>query len=162
MPLVSELELPAFDYTDPELKGPRFHAKMAELAQQNWLASTPLGFFTLDRESSAFFLRSKAAIFPGLKMAEMFETPEGPLLEQIRRNILNVNGADHGRLRNLVNPAFTPRAADRWRPAMRGFVEELFAAVSDAKRCEFIEDFAKPYPALTIATVMGAELSDAP
>src|SRR3712207_2005251 len=118
MPLVSELELPAFDYTDPELKGPRFHAKMAELAQQNWLASTPLGFFTLDRDSSAFFLRSKAAIFPGLKMAEMFEIPEGPLLEQIRRNILNVNGADHGRLRNLVNPAFTPRAADRWRPAI--------------------------------------------
>ena len=31
-----------------------------------------------------------------------------------------------------------------------------------AGRCEFVEDFAKPYPSLTIATVMGAPLEDAP
>jgi cytochrome P450 len=160
VPLVSDLELPAFDYTDPELRGPRFHAKLAELAREGWLATTPLGFFTLDRDASTFFLRTKAAIFPGLKMAEMFEIQPGPLLEQIQRNILNVNGADHGRLRNLVNPAFTPRAADRWRPAMRGFLAQLFAQTDGG--CEFVEVFAKPYPALTIATVMGAPLTDAP
>ena len=43
-------------------------------------------------------------------------------------NIINVNGDDHRRLRNLVNPALAPRAADRHRPAMRGFLEELLAA----------------------------------
>ena len=29
-------------------------------------------------------------------------------------------------------------------------------------RCEFVEAFAKPYPSLVIATVMGAPLEDAP
>ncbi|HEV2062097.1 MAG TPA: cytochrome P450, partial [Solirubrobacteraceae bacterium] len=58
--------------------------------------------------------------------------------------------------------AFTPRAADRWRPVMRGFLEELWAAVPDGGGCDFVEAFAKPYPSLTIATVMGAPREDAP
>jgi cytochrome P450 len=45
---------------------------------------------------------------------------------------------------------------------MRGFLEQLFATVAPAGRCEFVEAFAKPYPSLTIATLMGAPLSDAP
>jgi cytochrome P450 len=97
-----------------------------------------------------------------MKIAEMFEVPEGPLLEQMRRNILHINGDDHRRLRNLVNPAFTPRSADRWRPAMRDFLERLWEPLAEAGRCEFVGAFAKPYPSLTIATVMGAPLEDAP
>ena len=65
------------------------------------------------------------AAFPGKQIAELFGIAEGPLHEQIDRNILHIGGDDHRRLRNLVNPAFTPRAADRWRPVMRGFIEEL-------------------------------------
>jgi cytochrome P450 len=45
---------------------------------------------------------------------------------------------------------------------MRGFLEQLFASVEDDRGCEFVEAFAKPYPSLTIATVMGASLDDAP
>ena len=82
----------------------------------------------LDREAGSFFLRTKSATFPGLRIAEMFGVEEGPLLEQMRRNILHINGDGHRRLRNLVNPAFTPRATERWRPAMREFLEQLWAA----------------------------------
>ena len=34
--------------------------------------------------------------------------------------------------------------------------------MADARRCEFVGAIAKPYPALVIATVMGAPLEDAP
>ena len=44
---------------------------------------------------------------------------------------------------------------------MRGFMSDLWAAVEPAGRCDFVEAVAKPYPALTIATVMGAPLEDA-
>ena len=44
---------------------------------------------------------------------------DGPLHEEIVKNIINVNGDDHRRLRNLVNPALAPRAVARYRPAMR-------------------------------------------
>ncbi len=162
MSLVTELDLPVLDYTDPELKGDAFHARLADLRSQGWLCSGPLGFVVLEREAAAHFLRTKSATFPGMKIAELFDISDGPLFEEIQRNILHVNGADHRRLRNLVNPAFTPRAADRWRPAMREFLDQLFGAVSADGRCELVEAFAKPYPSLTIATLMGAPLADAP
>ena len=70
-----------------------------------WLASCPFGFMVLDREAGEFFLRTKDAVFPGLTIAELFGIADGPLHEEIVRNIININGADHRRLRNLVNPA---------------------------------------------------------
>ncbi len=108
MTVVTELELPAFDYTDPSMRGERFHAAMRELRAQGWLAEGPFGYIVLDRESAEFFLRTRAASFPGMKIAEIFGVSEGPLYEQMKRNILHVNGPDHTRLRSLVNPALSP------------------------------------------------------
>jgi cytochrome P450 len=171
MALVSELELPKLDYTDPSLRGERFHETMAQLRAQGWLASGPYGYVVLDRESGEFFLRTREAIFPGMTIAEIFDVREGPLYEQMKRNILHVNGPDHTRLRSLVNPALSARAVERYRPAVRGFMEDLFAqaqaaggeeGVAGIVRCEFVEAFAKPYPSQTIALVMGAPLTDAP
>jgi cytochrome P450 len=45
---------------------------------------------------------------------------------------------------------------------MQRFLAELFDEVPADGRCEFIDSFAKPYPSLVIAEVMGAPLSDAP
>ncbi len=162
MALVGELELASFDYTDPELKGGRFHTAMNELAAEGWLAAGPYGYMVLDREAGEFFLRTRSAIFPGMKIAELFDVTDGPLWEEMKRNILHVNGPDHTRLRSLVNPALTARAVERWRPAMRGFLDELFVPVVDAGMCEFVGAFAKPYPSRMIATVMGAPIFDAP
>jgi cytochrome P450 len=172
MTLVSELNLPAFDYTDPSVRGDRFHVEMGELSANGWLAQGPFGYIVLDRESGEFFLRTRSAIFPGMKIAEIFGVTEGPLYEEMQRNILHVNGADHSRLRSLVNPALSPRAVERYRPVMRDFLEELFeqavaAGATDGAggrtvSCEFVEAFAKPYPSQVIATVMGAPTSDAP
>jgi cytochrome P450 len=168
MTLVSDLELPAFDYTDASMRGERFHAAMAQLRSEGWLAQGPFGYMVLDREAGEFFLRSRAATFPGMKIAEIFGVSEGPLYEQMRRNILHVNGPDHSRLRSLINPALSPRAVERYSPAMRGFLGGLLgdavaASLSPSTvSCEFVEAFAKPYPSLTIATVMGAPLADAP
>ena len=171
MALVSELELPGFDYTDPSLRGERFHDAMRELRARGWLASGPYGVIVLDREAGEWFLRSREAIFPGMTIAEIFGVREGALYEQMRRNILHVNGPDHTRLRSLVNPALSARAVERYRPAMRGFLEGLLADARAASgdgdgdgvvRCEFVEAFAKPYPSQTIAQVMGAPIADAP
>lgn len=162
MPLVTDLELPELDYLDDSLRGDRFHACMERLAGTGWLASTPLGFAVLDHESVEFFLRTRSATFPGRKIGELFGIEDGPLHEELVHNILCIDGDDHRRLRNLVNPALTPRAIDRYRPAMRGFIAELTGAILESGSCEFVEAIAKPYPSLMIATVMGAPLDDAP
>jgi cytochrome P450 len=161
--LAAELELPSFDHTDAELRGDRYRAAMFELeGYDGWLASGPFGFIVLDRESAEFFLRTRAAVFPGLAIADIFQITDGPLREEIVKNIININGGDHRRLRNLVNPALSPRAVDRYRPAMRRFLEQLLEQVPADGRCEFISAFAKPYPSMVIAEVMGAPLEDSP
>ena len=105
------------DYFAPDLTGERFHETINELRRAAWLATSALGYFVLDREAGRVLPADEERHLPGLRIAEMFEVEEGPLLEEMRRNILHINGDGHRRLRNLVNPAFTPRAADRWRPA---------------------------------------------
>jgi cytochrome P450 len=163
MPLVADLPLPELDVADPQLRGERWHAAMDELrGSGHWLARSPLATVVLDRAAGEHFLRTRSAIFPGVLIAELFGITDGPLHEQVTRNIINVNGDAHRRLRSLVNPALAPRAVDRYRPVMRGFLEELWGAVEPDGRCELVEALCKPYPAQTIATVMGAPLSDAP
>jgi cytochrome P450 len=163
MPLVTELELPVFDHTDVDLRGDRYRSAMAGIeGRDGWLAKNPFGFTVLDRESGEFFLRTRDAVFPGLTIAEIFQISDGPLNEEIVKNIININGADHSRLRSLVNPALAPRAVDRYRPAMRSFAEQLLNELPVDGRVDFIDAFAKPYPSLVIAQVMGVPLSDAP
>jgi cytochrome P450 len=158
---LAEMDLPEFDELDPSVRGPAFDTRMAALADESWIARTRLGYVVLDRESGEHFLRSKQTTFPGKALADLFEMKEGALGEEVARNILHLDGADHRRLRNLVNPAFTPRAADRWRPRMREFLAELFAAVAEVGRCDAVAALTRPYPAMTIATVVGAPTEDA-
>ena len=50
---------PAFDYTDPALRGERFHEAMRELQRPGWLAAGPYGYMVLDREAGECFLRTR-------------------------------------------------------------------------------------------------------
>jgi cytochrome P450 len=161
MNLVSELDLPPFDYTAPDFSADRYHQQLAETRRLGWLAKSPLAYIVLDRESGEFFLRSKATAFPGRQIAEFFGVTGGPLADHIDANILNLTGEQHRRLRSLVGPALTPRKADRWRPVMRGFLDQLWSRVAVYGSCDFAAAVAKPYPSLTIATVLGAPHEDA-
>jgi cytochrome P450 len=116
MNLVSELDLPAFDYTAPDFSADRYHLQLAETRQRGWLAKSPLAYIVLDHDAGEFFLRSRKTAFPGRQIAAFFGVTSGPLAEHINANILNLSGEQHRRLRALVGPALTPRAADRWRP----------------------------------------------
>lgn len=162
MPTVNELDLPTFDYDDPGLTGEVYHQRLAELRGQGWLARSPLAIVVLDHEGGEFFLRARQTRFPGQEIADLFGITGGRLREQIDNNILNLTGPRHRRMRALIGPAFTPRAAERWRPAMREFLGQLWQALPEEGQCEFVSAFARPYPALTIAAVLGAPPADAP
>src|SRR3954453_10117725 len=161
MAALTELDLPTLDYRAPELTGPRFRDTLRSLREQSWLArAEPLGWFVLDHEATAFFLRTRSATFPGRLVLEVQGVTSGPLYERLKGNLLDLDGEEHRRLRKLVQPAFTPKAADAYRPAMREQLAELFGALDG--RCDFVAAIAKPYPARMIASVMGAPLEDAP
>jgi cytochrome P450 len=161
MNVVSDLDLPALDYMAPDFSADLYHQRLAEIRRLGWLAKSPLAYVVLDHDSGEFFLRSRATAFPGRQIAEFFGVTGGPLAEHIDANILNLTGDQHRRLRALVGPALTPRKADRWRPVMRGFLEQLWEPVAASGACDFVATVAKPYPSLTIATVVGAPREDA-
>ena len=162
MTLVSDLDLPDFDFSDPELVGEAYHRQLAALRQRSWLARSPIALLVLDRAAGEFFLRARATAFPGRQIAELFGITAGPLFEHIDANILNLSDATHRRLRSIVAGAFTPVAASQWRPIMRQILERLWAGLQQDGRTESVAAVAKPYPALTIATILGAPPADAP
>ena len=162
MTSVAQLDLPAFASEDVSLTGDQLHETLRALASSSWLARVPNGYLTLDRDAGEFFLRCRNATFPGQMIAELFGVGPGPLREEIDNNILHLDGERHRRLRGLLNPFFTPRAADRWRPAMREIIADICADMLPAGRSEFVGAVARPYPAQVIATVMGAPRSDWP
>src|SRR6202011_3880792 len=79
MNLVSELDLPVFDYSAPDFSADRYHQQLAETRQQGWLAKSPLAYIVLDHDSGEFFLRSRATAFPGRQIAEFFGVTGGAL-----------------------------------------------------------------------------------
>ena len=161
MTIVTELDLPEFDYLADDLTGQTYHQRLADVRKHGWLAQSPLSYVVLDREAGEFFLRAKGTAFPGREIADLFGVTGGRLRELIDANILNLTGPAHRRLRALVAPAFSPRAAARWRPVMRGFLEQVWAGIQPATSAEFVAAVAKPYPSLTISAVLGAPPSDA-
>jgi hypothetical protein len=162
MTLVSELDLPEFDYSDPGFVGESYHRRLQALREQSWLARSPIALLVLDRAAGEYFLRSRATAFPGRQIAELFDITSGPLFDHIDSNILNLSDDRHRRLRSIVSRAFTPVAADRWRPVMRQILEQLWDDLGADGRIELVAALAKPYPALTIASVLGAPAEDAP
>jgi len=87
MNLVSDLDLPVFDYTAPDFSADRYHQQLAETSQQGWLAKSPLAYIVLDHDSGEFFLRSRATAFPGRQIAEFFGVTGGPLADHIDANM---------------------------------------------------------------------------
>src|SRR6266567_4493490 len=159
--LVGDLELPEFDITDADLSGDAYHERLAAVREQGWLVRSPIAYLVLDREAGEFFLRARQTAFPGREIAALFGITGGRLAEQIDANILNLTGDRHRRLRALVAPAFTPRSAARWRPVMREIASALWLELAGRPECEFVSWFAGPFPARTIAAVIGAPQQDA-
>jgi cytochrome P450 len=161
MPLVSELDLPTFDYMDSSLVGERFHEVLNDLRDESWVAKVDLGYVLLDHASVDWVLRTRDARMPAIELLELQGVTSGPMHEQLSGNLLNLHGEQHRRLRGLVEAPFTPRAAERLRPAMREHLEVLWRDVADAGACEFVSALAKPYPARMIAEIVGAPVEDA-
>ena len=72
MTLVTDLDLPDFDLSDPDVVGEAYHLRLAALRQQSWLVRSPIALLVLDREAGEFFLRARATAFPGRQIAELF------------------------------------------------------------------------------------------
>lgn len=72
-----------------------------------------------------------------------------------------VDPPQHSRLRQLVNKAFTPRAAAGLAELMEQVAEDLMARLPLGEEIDFIEEFCYPFPLRVITGLLGVPSSDA-
>jgi cytochrome P450 len=56
----------------------------------------------------------------------------------------------HRKYRKLINPYFTPAAVGEWDKATRAIANRLIDKFIDSGHCEFMSEFAEPFPGLTL------------
>ena len=66
----------------------------------------------------------------------------------------------HTRLRKLVSKAFTPRAAESWRPRAQEIADELIERALERGHIDVIADLALPVPSLLICEMLGVPVAD--
>ena len=83
-----------------------------------------------------------------------------PLENHFSVGLISSDPPDHGRLRGLVNKAFTPRVVERLRPRVQALVDGFLDAVQDRGEMDVVRDLAYPLPATVIAELLGAPPAD--
>jgi cytochrome P450 len=101
--------------------------------------------------------------FPASLLASVAADPAAPfsvMANMVSHMMLLKDGADHARLRTLVNKAFTPRVIAELRPRIQAIADELLDAAAGRGELDGIEDFGMPLPILVIAELLGIPLQD--
>jgi cytochrome P450 len=131
----------------------------SKLSEDHWLARTDLGVAVLRYRDVAAILRDRRFESALSRLSTVTDADAEHGLAR-RPSILSSEGDEHTRLRRLVSPAFTPAAANRFRPTMRRVVTSLLDAMLERGRCELVAELCEPYPIPIICEVLGAPASD--
>ncbi len=130
-------------------------------------------------EFGEMFLSRHADIVPVLRDAERFSSDSSNLSPAARAEsgpedvdqglmggflggkiMLFSDPPDHTRLRRLASHAFTPRAIEKWRPRIRGLVDEMLRDVGPGDEFDLMATLARPLPVVVIAELLGVPLED--
>lgn len=125
-----------------------------------WIAKNLFGFAVWHYDDVTSILRDKRWHSATSRIPEIMGVTDQRFLDRQQVNILSAEGDVHTRLRRLVAPAFSPRAAEKLRPFMRQVVNDLVDKVSAAGAADIAVDICEPYPIPIICELLGAPKSD--
>lgn len=77
------------------------------------------------------------------------------VVEGVRLNPIDYDPPQHSTYRQILNPLFTPKAVNALDDAVRAVCAALMAKFEDRGSCEFIGEFATPFPAYVFLALMG-------
>src|SRR3954462_793077 len=131
--LVSELDLPELS---EEGSFEQRHARRMELKDDHWLVRNMFGYAVLRYDDVTAILRDKRWHSAVSKIPQLMGITNPEFVGREQVSILAGEGDVHTRLRRLVAPAFSPRAADRLRPFMREVINGLVDPVAASGRSD--------------------------
>ena len=73
----------------------------------------------------------------------------------LRLNPIEIDPPRHFGYRRILNPYFTPKAVNNLEGMVRETCESLIAKFADKGTCEFVKDFAIPFPSYMFLDLMG-------
>jgi len=155
---VFDLDLPTLDLLDVPFD--QAQSVMRDMATEHWIVRNPFGFTVLRYDDVAAVLRDKRWHNAAGVLPQLMGITDPEFLARDRVSILSAEGEMHTRLRRLVAPAFSPRAADRLRPFMREVINSLVDPVAAIGRADIVSDICEPYPIPIICELLGAPKSD--
>ena len=150
-------EVPFFDLSDPDFSWKS--EAVREARDRSWYARTNYGIAVLRYEQLGRLIRDRR-LRQGSRNWPELNGVTGPWAEWWKKGLLNVEGADHTRLRKLVNPAFFPGHIKSLTPMFEELADELIDPIAQAGRCEFMADFAEPYAARVMTRILGIPEED--
>jgi cytochrome P450 len=101
------------------------------------------------------YVRDQALAVPPEQAAQM-----DMFQRMLNDNMLNRDGADHRRLRNLCSLAFTPARVRALRPAIQAIADELLDAAEPRGQMDLVADYAFPLPTIVISNLLGVPPED--
>jgi cytochrome P450 len=78
-------------------------------------------------------------------------------LLSMRQGLGSPNAQDHARVRRVVSPLLTPRAVERYRPAIQQIVDEALDTAPPGDTLDAVRDFAEHIPVRVIGHIFGIE-----
>jgi len=73
----------------------------------------------------------------------------------LRLNPIEIDPPAHHGFRRVLNPFFAPKAVNRFEAPVRQICQELIAKFAEKGGCEFIHEFAVPFPSYVFLDLMG-------
>jgi cytochrome P450 len=152
--------VPSLDVADPAFA--ITSAEVHAAREESWYARTPYGIAVLRYDEMSRLIKHPRLRQGSVAWPAHNGVTEGPFARWWASWILNKEGAEHHRLRRLMNPAFSPKLIGGLVPRFQALAAELVDGFAEDDRCEFVGEFAEPYAARVIAIMLGLPESEWP
>lgn len=121
----------------------------------HWYARTDWGIAVLSYEDSSFLLKHPHLTQGSAKWPAQHGVVDGRFDSWWQKTLLVLEGAEHNRIRRLVNPAFSPRRIEPLHSRFRSLADELVDEWIDYGQTDFASRFAAPYATRILCMMLG-------
>jgi cytochrome P450 len=158
---MAEAALPELDLISPE-NWQNTPALLGDMVRNSPLARlTHMGtLVVLSADGVEDVLKSPRMLASGTKPLESSGIFGGPLYDWWSRIVVQANPPIHGRLRGLLNRAFTPRRAEAMRPRVTQVARELLEKGRGSEGLDVKGSFAHEIPVRIISEMLGVPQND--
>jgi len=158
MQQLSDLDLPQIDLFDPAYSADP-HSTYQAAREKSWLAQYQFGYLVLDHDAMRDFMRDDDRCRePNRDIVAMWGA-EGTAFERFTSHqLVAMRGEEHKKMRDLVAPAFTPKAAAKHRDFMKEVLNDILDKV-EGQEVDFV-DISTYYPITVMCRLIGVAPED--